>query len=48
MEQKIKGTEFWMMASIILMHRIRQNNVSGAGIKNVLEMSALLLRMKGE
>lgn len=35
-------------AYIILMYRIRQNRVSDAGIKRVLETSALLLRMKGE
>lgn len=46
--KKITGAEFWIMASIILMHGIRQNNVSGAGIKRVLETSALLLKMKGE
>lgn len=48
MEQEITGAEFWMMASIILMCRIRDKRVSGEGIKNVLEMSALLLRTKGE
>lgn len=48
MDRKITGAEFWMLASMILMHRIRQNRVSGAGIKNVLETSAFLLRTKGE